>query len=141
METNPSKGIRSVALRVVGAGALCLALGCGSGTKGPGQPCAPPEMVGMFDVIRCDEGLLCNTGEATPTCEAPNSVAVGGACSDGICKVGLICDRGHCAMGLQPGDPCPPGNDCGHGLQCDMQAIMPTCVAIPDAGSRDADSE
>jgi hypothetical protein len=141
MDATASTGLRSMAAGTLGAGTLCLVFGCGD-TKGSGQPCAPPQMIGSFIVSRCDQDLVCNTGEATPKCEAPFSGAVGAVCGDSDnCKQGSFCDHGHCTTSLQPGDPCPPDNDCGAGLQCDTRASAPTCVASPDAGARDAGSE
>ncbi len=104
-----------MAAGTVGAGTLCLVFGCGD-TKGSGQPCAPPQMIGSFIGTRCDQGLVCNTGEATPKCEAPFSGAVGAVCGDNDnCKQGSFCDHGHCTTSLQPGDPCHPITIAGPG--------------------------
>jgi hypothetical protein len=128
--------------RAIGAGAALVsalfAPAACSSTGEAGHSCTPPGFPSGGET--CDNGLVCNGGESTPTCEEPNTHPVGDPCgADDNCKTGLWCDHEVCSEALGPGDPCPSGLGCGPGLQC-IKVVAPICAAV-DAGAADASAE
>jgi hypothetical protein len=89
----------------------------------------------------CDDGLVCNEGESTPTCEQPDIHAAGEPCSaDDNCRVGLWCDGKACAEPLGEGAACSNRSGCGAGLHCAKGSTGAFCVTVV-AGPGDASTE
>ncbi len=131
-----TKRFRAGAVAVVGSVSIAFVSACGGGAGSEGQECKKTGT--LFNVVySCDDGLVCNTADQTPTCEKPNTHAVGEPCArDENCKAGLWCDFNVCANPLVASDPCPNGIGCGAGLQCVKSGSTPTCVPV-DAGAAD----
>ena len=105
----------------------------------------------LYPDYSCNAGLVCNTGESTPTCEAPNTQGLDGPCGDNDnCKSNLYCAVTRtCEAQLSVGEPCPDETGCEPGLVC-FGAPTPMCVeadsgyglpgdaAAPDAAATDA---
>jgi hypothetical protein len=107
---------------------LGLAAGCNS--QGHSGEACEADASALYPVYSCNAGLVCNTGEATPTCETPNEQALDGPCGeDENCQSGLYCAVSRtCEALLEEGAACPDETGCGPNLIC-ANVPMPTCVA------------
>jgi hypothetical protein len=92
----------------------------------------------------CDTGLVCNVGLSSPTCQTPNSGAVGSLCGgDQNCKVDLFCSTvqggAQCQPRITEGQPCPLGVGCAAGLTCVRSGGNATACVAQDAGADASD--
>jgi hypothetical protein len=119
---------------------VAVSAGACSTSSNGGQPCK--QTGGLLNGgYSCDNGLVCNTGDPTPTCESPNTRSAGEPCGlDDNCKAGLWCDVRTCSLPLTVGVACPTGEGCAAGLVCSKSSANPTCVP-EDAGAGDAAAE
>jgi hypothetical protein len=118
--------------------AMATALGTGCNSQGHSGDACEAEASALYPTYSCNTGLVCNTGEATPTCEEPNAQGPDGPCGDDVnCQSGLYCAVSRtCEALLAAGAACPYETGCGAGLVC-ANVPQPTCVAA-DAGPPDA---
>jgi hypothetical protein len=107
---------------------LTLASGCNK--QGHSGEACEADAGALYPTYSCNEGLVCNTGEATPTCETPNEQPLEGPCGDDDnCQSGLYCSVSRtCAALLSEGAACPDETGCTAGLVC-ANVPQPTCVA------------
>jgi|HubBroStandDraft_2_1064218.scaffolds.fasta_scaffold43944_2 hypothetical protein len=108
---------------------LGLASGCSK--QGHSGEACEADAGALYPTYSCNAGLVCNTGQPTPTCETPNEQASGGACGDDDnCQSGLYCSVARtCDPLIAEGAACPDETGCGPGLQC-ANVPMPTCVTL-----------
>jgi hypothetical protein len=115
------------------AAASLLATACTSSSSpapigGEGEGCIP-DCAGLFCAAPfCEGGLLCNTGPPSWTCQQPNSVPKGGACtpgSCGLCGAGLVCTYNANAATVDTLSTCQPGNCAQLGESCGSISCEP----------------
>lgn len=118
--------------------ATATAFGTGCNNQGHSGDACEADAASLYPTYSCNAGLVCNTGEATPTCEEANAQGADGPCGDDInCQSGLYCaDSRTCEAVLPAGAACPSETGCGPGLVCSNRP-QPICVAA-DAGPPDA---
>jgi hypothetical protein len=117
------------------AAASSLATACTSSsspapTGGEGEGCITDcaGLLGPCGAPVCEGGLLCNTGSTSWTCQQPNSVPKGGACtpgSCGLCVAGLVCTYNANAATVATLSTCQPGNCAQLGESCGSISCEP----------------
>jgi hypothetical protein len=114
-----------------------VSTGCNS--QGHSGEACEADASALYPTYSCNTGLVCNTGEATPTCETPMSQAVTGPCGDSDnCQSGLYCSASHtCAALLSAGEACPDETGCAAGLVC-LNQPHPVCVSADGGGAAGA---
>jgi hypothetical protein len=114
---------------LVAALPLALLALAGCNHQGRSGDACEADASALYPSYSCNTGLVCNTGQATPTCESPNAQALDGPCGDSDnCQSGLYCAVSRtCAALLTAGAACPDETGCGSGLVC-ANVPTPTCV-------------
>jgi hypothetical protein len=118
-----------------------LALVTGCNDQGHSGEACEADASALYPTYTCNAGLVCNTGEPTPTCQAPNEQGADGPCGDDFnCKSGLYCAVSRtCEAQLSAGEACPDETGCGPGLVC-ANVPTPTCVASDAAALAQLDA-